>query len=337
MRSFRPSSVFTLTSFLITIDTEGDNLWSRPRQATTENILFLPRFQELCEQYKLRPTWLVDYDVIHDDRFVGFATDVIARDVGEIGMHPHAWNTPPFDQITEDDRKHQPFLYQYPEDVMREKLSCLQGDLEQRLSVPMLSHRAGRWAMNDTYALMLSELGIQVDCSVTPGVSWNATQGAPGFSPGPDFSRAQSAPYWMTPYSSTVNSGTRLLQVPMTISTRHSGLVTGMNKALAMSRLKLMQRVSNRLFPVHHWLRPNGRNINSMKDLILDTVKRGEPHVEFMLHSSELMPGGSPRFATSYAIERLYEHLNELFDFANDVCEGKTLTEFYDLYHEKVS
>ena len=32
-------------AFLITIDTEGDNIWRRPNRITTENTLFLPRFQ----------------------------------------------------------------------------------------------------------------------------------------------------------------------------------------------------------------------------------------------------------------------------------------------------
>ena len=37
--------------FIITIDTEGDNIWSKPKKITTENVHFLPRFQELCNKY----------------------------------------------------------------------------------------------------------------------------------------------------------------------------------------------------------------------------------------------------------------------------------------------
>src|SRR5512144_2975448 len=47
-------------SFLITIDTEGDNLWSRPREITTGNARYLPRFQALCEKYGLKPTYLTN-------------------------------------------------------------------------------------------------------------------------------------------------------------------------------------------------------------------------------------------------------------------------------------
>ncbi|BAN97921.1 hypothetical protein E05_31550 [Plautia stali symbiont] len=44
-------------AFLITLDTEGDNLWrNRSGKVTTYNVRFLPRFQALCEKYGFKPT-----------------------------------------------------------------------------------------------------------------------------------------------------------------------------------------------------------------------------------------------------------------------------------------
>ena len=37
--------------FLLTIDTEPDNLWNKQRNITTCNADYLPRFQTLCEKY----------------------------------------------------------------------------------------------------------------------------------------------------------------------------------------------------------------------------------------------------------------------------------------------
>jgi hypothetical protein len=51
--------------------------------------------------------------------------------------------------------------------------------------------------------------------------------------------------------------------------------------------------------------------------------------VEFMVHSSELMPGGSPRFRTAAAIERLYASLEVLFEELSAWCRGMTLAEFH--------
>jgi len=55
----------------------------------------------------------------------------------------------------------------------------------------------------------------------------------------------------------------------------------------------------------------------------------GAVHAEFTLHSSELMPGGSPTFRNASDIERLYEHLEILFEEFSTWCRGMTLKEFY--------
>ena len=41
------------------------------------------------------------------------------------------------------------------------------------------------------------------------------------------------------------------------------------------------------------------------------------------------MPGGSPAFATASDIERLYEHLEILFEQLAQWCRGLTLEEFH--------
>src|SRR5256885_12691180 len=98
------------TAFIITFDTEGDNLWSQPRVITTHNARFLPRFQSLCERFGFRPVYLTNYEMAICDVFVEFGRDVIARRAGEIGMHLHAWNSPPLVPLTDDDLRHQPYL-----------------------------------------------------------------------------------------------------------------------------------------------------------------------------------------------------------------------------------
>ena len=78
--------------FIITIDTEGDNLWANPQTITTENAAFLPRFQALCEQYSFKPTYLVNYEMVLDERFQVFGRAVLEKQTGEIGLHIHPWN-----------------------------------------------------------------------------------------------------------------------------------------------------------------------------------------------------------------------------------------------------
>ena len=65
--------------FLITIDTEGDNLWSHHKNITTLNAKFIPRFQDLCESYGLKPTYLVNYELACSDVFKEFGLNLISN------------------------------------------------------------------------------------------------------------------------------------------------------------------------------------------------------------------------------------------------------------------
>jgi hypothetical protein len=46
-----------------------------------------------------------------------------------------------------------------------------------------------------------------------------------------------------------------------------------------------------------------------MKKVVQQTLAQGNDYVEYMLHSSEYMPGGSPTFKNQQDIERLYADL----------------------------
>jgi len=84
----------------------------------------------------------------------------------------------------------------------------------------------------------------------------------------------------------------------------------------------------NRLMPPLSWLRPNGWNTRAMLRLLRRAIAEHRPYVEFMLHSSELMPGGSPTFPDEQLIERLYRQMRVLFGAARGRFEPLTLTEF---------
>ena len=79
----------------------------------------------------------------------------------------------------------------------------------------------------------------------------------------------------------------------------------------------------------HFWLRPNGHNGTAMRARVDEALMDGRGHLMFMLHSSELMAGGSPTFRDAEAIERMYAHVEALFaQAAARGCAGRTLGEF---------
>lgn len=314
-------------AFVITIDTEGDNLWSRPRTITTQNAAHLPRFQSLCEKYRLRPTYLTNWEMARCPAYQEFARDVIARGVGEIGMHLHAWNNPPLVPLSDDDDRHHPFLIEYPVDQMRQKIAAVTDALEETLHVKMVSHRAGRFMLDEAYAQLLAESGYLVDCSVTPHVSLKGKRGAPGGKGGVDYSQFPEAAYFIDLRCIQRRGQSPLLEVPVTIlPQRYPRVVERLRGYLKGNRL--CKRILNRLFPQHVWLRPNGRNLRALLSIVSRARSEGRDYIEFLLHSSEFMPAGSPTFPSAQSIEVLYRHLETLFDAASRDYDGLTLQEY---------
>lgn len=314
-------------SLVITIDTEGDNLWALPKTITTENAAFINRFQELCERYRLRPTWLTNWEMARAPRFREFGCDVLRRQAGEVGMHLHAWNNPPLTAQDTDTPQQQSCLIEYPIQVMKDKIDRLTDLLEDVFEVKMISHRAGRWAFNSAYARALAERGYLVDCSVTPHLSWQYGSAGQSHRSGCDYRGFPERAYWLDLDQISKQGTSQLLEVPMTIMPgRRNWLSRSLHRLAAATRTT--QRVADRLLPRHYWFRPFRGNVATLPRMLDWAEQRSFDYVEFMLHSSEFMPGGSPSFPTESAIERLYERLEALFERARDRFVGRTLAEY---------
>lgn len=299
-----------MKSFLITVDTEGDDLWHwRPGQdITTENSKYIPRFQELCEKYGFKPVYLTNYEMALDDRWVAYSAKKAREGLCEIGMHLHAWNTPPAYRL-ENRFGGNPYITEYPTEVVEQKVVTMMELLQQRYEMPILSHRAGRWATNDDYFGVLARNGIRIDCSVTPGLDLSGIAGC-SVKGANDYRRAPKKPYRIHP---------DILEVPMTTRrVRHFGGHSFRN------------RVKNVLLGDQMWLRPIRLSEEPMKQLTSHVIKEGNAdYLEFMIHSSELMPGGSIYFKNEEAVERLFAVMEDYFAYVSQLgYRGETLQEY---------
>jgi hypothetical protein len=299
-------------AFLITIDTEGDDAWAGSSVVSTSNAAYLQRFQTLCEAFGMKPTYLVNWEMARCGEFQELGRHVVSAGSGEIGMHLHAWSSPPFDlKLTEDDARRQPYLFEFPEEVMRQKIRLMTEELENTFEVPMISHRAGRWGLDARYARLLIEAGYTVDCSVTPGWSWAKARGV--FSPGPDFRKFPAGEYFVDPQDIGRPGKSTLLELPMTILAPEHRRVA--DAFIALARKLSSGRLGGR--PEARWLRPFGpQPAGGLVGVLHAASCQRRPYVELMLHSSELMPGGSPYFRDARAVDQLYENLAELFQAA---------------------
>lgn len=301
--------------FIITIDTEGDNLWAVSDLRTpirTENAAYLFRFQELCEKYGFVPTYLTNYEMANAKAMRELGREGLKKGTLEIGAHEHAWNSPPYFPLIKSPLKRgKPYLGEYPQPVIRKKLEYLTGLLEDTFQCPITSHRGGRWCLNDVIIRELDRLNYTVDCTCTPGISWESNPGWSVGSRGSDFSGFENRPFMLTCSQDGVRKKSGIVEIP----------VTSVKKAKNGAS---------------KWFRPDGNNLPELLGILDYLYSEGASYIEFMLHSSELMPGGSPTFQRKGQIEKLYKDLDILFDEVRKYgFQGIGLSDFAGEYIKK--
>lgn len=303
--------------FIITIDTEGDNLWNWKigDEITTENTKFLPRFQNLCNEFGFKPVWLTNYEMVMDEQFVKFAKTEQEKGNCEVGVHLHAWNNPPYYDLPKDNNA-APYLVEYPEDIMRQKFDTIIKLLTDRFETKPVTHRAGRWAMNQIYYDILTENGIKYDCSVTSGIDWSVCKGQTIGSKGSNYKNNSKFPYKV--YNSRKDA--TIIELPVNVKIVHDFKTSNIHSIRNFIGETLRFVRGN-----YCWLRPNGRNLEEMIKFADEIYNSELPYAMFMLHSSELMPGGSPIFKSNEDIEKLYSDIRNLFLHIENKFKGITI------------
>lgn len=307
---------------IITIDTEGDNLWNwhQGDVINTENTIYLSRFQELANKYGFKPVWLSNYEMLSDERFVKFVKDVEEKQQGELGMHLHAWSTPPSYELKNEENG-QPYLIEYPSDVMEEKIVEMTRIIVEKTGIRPVSHRSGRWATNRTYFRLLKKHGYLVDCSYTPHIDWSQYKGQSKGACGSNYSNIPE---------NIMKLEEGMTEIPLTVIKSHHFF---MPRKFCLK--KIISNIYKSIKGQNLWLRPNGNNLDEMLYL-LDKVKQSDKnYIMFMIHSSELMPGGSPTFKNEEDIEKLYSDLEILFSKASKEYVGITLRDYEKKLHKR--
>lgn len=309
-----------MKAFLISIDTEGDNLWTwkRGEGVTSENAKYLNRFQMLCDKYGFKPTYLTNWEMVQDDYYVDWVGKIQAENRCEVGMHLHAWNTPPLIDLSDYDAGGNDYLIEYGISDMEAKIVQMDRAIFEKIGIKPITHRAGRWAMDQRYFNLLAKHGYVCDCSVTPGIDWSAMVGASSGSMGSNYRDASSEVYEVR-----CGDAGSIIEVPLTtipspgfIPPSCIGIKPLLRQIRRWSRHDVLQ------------LRPNLANFNELKSLVEFCSSAEKDYLMFMLHSSEFMPGGSPTFRTEKDIECLYKYLEGLFDLISQSWCGMTIGDF---------
>lgn len=301
--------------FILTIDTEADNQWEHGCELTVKNLKAVPRFQDLCNKYDVKPTYLVTSEVCNDDFAKKIFREYISSDCAEIGAHLHSWTTPPFlDKAGYSfNDVHHAFLSELPNELIAGKIKKLTEQIEDSFGIKPLSFRSGRYGFNEEVANELINNSYIVDSSVTPFKSWSSHSGLPGGAGGPDFSQNSPCPYFYK------HNGSSLLEIPNSIfptsyplNVNHKLAKFYFKKVETNFPLKVLRKFWFKRQPL--WLRPfEWMNCEQFEQIVKEAENLNLPFIVMMFHSSELMAGCSIYRRDEESINRLFIMLEGFF------------------------
>lgn len=302
---------------VISVDVEEEGLFCGryPRSpAGVTNVARLEHLRFIVAEFGLPLTLLVTYQVARDST----ALEVLKRwqeDYGaEIGAHLHPWNTPPFWDLPLPEPVAAASI---PLTLMAGKLGTLVGCLEKGLGVRPRSFRMGRFDWDHQVLKLLPRFGLRVDSSMVP-----LTQKIGG----PDHFLAGPDPFPLT-WGDAVSP---LLEVPLTMVSLINGVPARLYRF-------------SQIFPgawghlLRAWypfvgavgVHPAWFPLTHMRLAVLCHRRRGGQVLNMFFHSSELLPGGTPRHRTEAAVQRFLRKIRTFLAWLVETqkVEGATLSD----------
>lgn len=314
-------------ALLVAIDTEGDNQWDveARRRQTFKNIYALERLHDFLTKHRVRPTYVVTYPVVRDDRSAEILRSLVARGDCEIGAHHHAWETPPF---SADDVSRHPYALSLPIDQFDAQLASLTSGITDAIGKAPVSYRSGRFGFSAAHVSSLERAGYLIESSVAP-LFYEAHKR------GPDFADAPLAPYYLAYDTATRPGSSHLLELPISCALSRS---TPAWLAHAYARAPWPYTTKRVLRWIGlakvQWLRPSYSSAEDMMALAHRLVKRRVPLLNALFHSSEAIVGGSPYNRTDAELDAFFSRLGKFLAYATDTlgAEPMTFTEFRSRY-----
>ncbi len=307
---------------VITIDVEEEGLFSGnyPRSgAGVTNVAELARLEFVHREFGFPLTLLATYPVARDPA----AREVLAswqQERGaEIGAHLHPWNTPPFNELPDPEPIATAKL---PLALVGAKLKSLVDCLTEGFQEPPRSFRMGRFDWSPGLLKLLPDCGLRVDSSMVP-----LTFKGEGFQ---NF-LTPTDPFWLEAPDSP---GSGLLEAPVTMVPVLKGSAKAVHYLAGLLPGKAGEALLSRYrFVGAAGIHPAWFPQFSMRLAARLHRRRGGRVLILFLHSSELLPGGSPDFPDAGAVDRLVAKLRDFLAWLlkQGPVTGLTLSGLYDL------
>jgi len=274
-RPARLSSAAEPPRLLVTVDVEEEFDWSSISREghVVRGLAGLRRFHADCAGLGVSPVYLATYTIMTDPEYSAFFRQVLAEGTAEVGIHLHAWMTPPYWDVPNDFNSYQSNL---PECVELGKLRTLCRTYQERFGLAPRIHRAGRWGGNSRSTDLLESLGLRVDLSPSAGFC-NAYV---------DFRDLEGAAFWGGRDETVLvmpASGIRYFPGPDWLSAaaarapRLFGALSAGRPAAKLVRFSA-----------------DGQTVAFLSAMARQMRARHDPAVVYTLHSTSLYGGGNP-------------------------------------------
>ncbi|MBI3932554.1 MAG: hypothetical protein HY317_04005 [Acidobacteria bacterium] len=307
-------------AILVGIDTEADDQWTEAgrRALSVRNAERLPALQALFERFLVRPTYLVTHEMACREPAASILRDLARGGRCEIGAHLHPWSSPPY--RPEDLVGTYP--HRLPTELLERQLRELTETIAERQGVRPTSYRAGRHGFDERSLRILESLGYTVDTSVDPLFNERRKGGAV-------FAGAPVAPYRPSYEDVRRPGAARILEVPVSAATTPP-LPKTLERLYASLPPIPYRGALRRLGIRPVWLRPSYSSLEDSLAFASRLRAAGVPCFNFLFHSSEVLPGGSPYNPDEASVERFLERLERLLAHLTEGLggAGRTYREF---------
>jgi hypothetical protein len=309
----------------VTIDVEEEGLFRteyHSGEAPASNVPRLELLDRVFREFAIRPTLLVSYQAARSASNQRILSELAGRWRGEIGAHLHPWNTPPLQPLPYPEPVPSELI---PKELLAAKLENLIAALKPT-GVDPVSFRMGRFNMGPRMLSVLEESQIKVDSSVCPMRTYYG---------GPAHLSAPTDPYFPDGRNVCRSGSSEILEVPLTVLP----VVPGLGSALeALERTGTVPRAWISRFAMDLGslpAQPYWTGLRRLKIAVRLHRLLGGRVLCVFFHSSELLPGASPRTRTERDVERFIDRLRLFFSWLvrKVSVESITLSELRGSFH----